>query len=133
MFLKVIPKSKLKSDKIPEFIKKTFSEIETCPICGVIVLIDILCLSCGTDIFDEIEHKFWGFEFYVLDKQSLFFQSFYSGHSILINGKDEYGFLRDKSWEPIPEMLNIPSCDMGYNRKRNLAVLQNKRKIKERF
>ena len=100
--LKKIPSSKLESDKIPDFLEKTFSKLETCKICGSIAMNKKKCLSCDSNSFNnELKEEFKNEIDYIKSEQLELFYTNDKDEKVEFYGDEKDGFEKDENWKPI--------------------------------
>jgi len=100
--LKKIPSSKLESKKIPYFLERVFSNLETCKICGSIAMNKKKCLSCGSDCFNnELKEEFKNEIDYIKSEQLELFCTDDKDEKVEFYENEKDGFERDKNWKPI--------------------------------
>jgi len=100
--LKNIPKSKLKSSKIPQFLEKTFNNLETCKVCGIIAFNRKKCLSCRSNCFNqELKKEFESEVEYLKSEQLELFCIDDKNGKVKFYEDENDGFERDENWKPI--------------------------------
>ncbi|PWJ43194.1 hypothetical protein [Sediminitomix flava] len=102
LFLKKIPSSKLKSSKIPDFLEWTYSNLESCQVCGSISMNDQKCLSCHTERFNhDLEDEFETEAEYLRYQQLELFCTYEESEEVDFHEIDNDGFEKDTNWRPL--------------------------------
>jgi len=100
--LKEISNSNIERRGVDEFLKKTFNNLFTCKVCGMVALNKEKCLSCRSSRFNiKLEQEFENEIEYIKSEQLELFCTVEEDEKVDFYEEQNDGFVRDKNWKPM--------------------------------